>query len=49
MICTFSSGFIFDTLSTIFRIAIVYTGELFSGMEIASMKHVLRHNGLTIL
>jgi len=31
------------------RIAIVYIGELFSGMEIASMKHVLKHIGLTIL
>jgi len=49
MVCTFSSGLIFDTLSTIFRIAIVYTGELFSGMDIASTKHVLKHIGLTIL
>lgn len=46
---TFSLGFKFETLNTTFRIAIVYTGELFSGMEIASTKQVLRHIGLTIL
>jgi len=48
-IITFSLGVKFDTLSTTSRIAIVYTGELFSGIGIASTKHVLKHIGLTIL
>jgi hypothetical protein len=46
---TFSLGLKFDILSTIFRIAIVYIGELFCGIGIASTKHVLRQIGLTIL
>jgi len=49
LLFTFSLGLRFEILSTMSRIAIVYIGELFSGMEIASIKHVLKHIGLTIL